>query len=380
MDKHLEASLKLHHFILEKHWNGQAIVGPDPIGKINWRITRFVKSYTQWLPWKDHFAYLQGQAYWIRANLILFQITSNRVYLDLVRRSADFIVQKRLDNGAWEHPPIRERKGFISTVESVWACLGLVSAYQSTGNSTYLETAIDGYQAILNVIGLRTFKDSLLINYHAHTTAMVPNVTTMLLWLAAELFEATGTDRYRNHDQELLRFIEYAQMENGELQYIYNRRPHFQCYQYNSFQFLDLAHYYRITENGLVLRILKKMAAYLASGLTERSSSRYDCFREVPEVNYWTGALAAALHQAHRLGLGDYEQLSQQAYHYLLTRQRTDGGFNYSRWNYRFLQDVRSYPRYQAMILEHLLLRAQLEPHPDHSGVRLPVSPLSTTL
>jgi hypothetical protein len=83
----------------------------------------------------------------------------------------------------------------------------------------------------------------------------------------------------------------------------------------------------------------------------------------VPEVNYWTGALAAALREAHELQLGNYLALSERAYRYLLTRQRSDGGFDFSKRTYGFLQDRRSYPRYLAMILCHLLYRAQAEAH-----------------
>jgi hypothetical protein len=39
-----------------------------------------------------------------------------------------------------------------------------------------------------------------------------------------------------------------------------------------------------------------------------------------------------------------------------LSQQRQDGGFAfYSRHNYGFLRDTRSYPRYLSMILNHLL-------------------------
>lgn len=371
MNKYLEASLKLHKYIIEKHWDGQAIVGPDPIGKINWRITRFVKSYTRWLPWKETLAYLQGQSYWIRANLRLFQLTGNDRYLDFVERCSDFIVQKQLDNGAWEHPPIRERKGFISAVESIWACLGLLSAYQKLSTKTYLNAGLKGYEAVFHNIGLLSYKDSTAVNYYAHSRSLVPNVTTMFLSLIAKAYTITQEKSYFRQSEKLIRFLEYSQLQSGELEYAVGFRTHFQCYQYNSFQFMDLVHYYQVTKDEYVLCILRKLANYLATGLTQHGSSRYDCFKVVPEVNYWTGALAAALMRAHELGLGNYLSLSERAYQYLLTRQNPDGGFDYSRRNYGFLHDLSSYPRYQAMILSHLLYRTEDDPSENSPVGRL---------
>ena len=104
VEPYLEAAVRLHQYIVNTHWDGWANVGPDPIGRINWRITRFVKSYTSWLPWKDEYAYLQGQSYWIRANLILHELTGSSECLDMVGRSTDFIVQKQLANGGWGAP------------------------------------------------------------------------------------------------------------------------------------------------------------------------------------------------------------------------------------------------------------------------------------
>jgi hypothetical protein len=46
----------------------------------------------------------------------------------------------------------------------------------------------------------------------------------------------------------------------------------------------------------------------------------------------------------------------QRAYQRALTYQRADGGFRFfSKYNYRFLEDRRSYPRNLSMILYHLL-------------------------
>jgi uncharacterized protein YyaL (SSP411 family) len=361
MSRYVEASIRLHQYLVDQHWDGQVLVGPDPIGKINWRITRFVKSYSRWLPWKDSLVYMQGQGYWIRSNLILFELTGDPRYLDLASRTARSIVSRQLDSGAWAHPPVRGRQGFVSAVESVWACIGLVSAYRKLGDLSCLDAALKGYEAILNVIGLQRYKNSLAVNYYAHTKHLVPNVTTMFLWLTAAILEVTGDEKLAVHTEEMVRFLEYAQLDHGELQYVYGSWTHFQCYQYNSFQFLDLCSCYALTGNRRLERILTGLAQFLSTGVTERGSCRYDCDRENPETNYWTAAIAAALRQAHELELGQYQRLSELAYARLLSRQKQNGGFYFSDRNYRFLTDRRSYPRQQAMILDFLLLRACAE-------------------
>jgi hypothetical protein len=245
----------------------------------------------------------------------------------------------------------------------VWACLGLLYAYKKIGNSEYMDAVLSGYDALVNVIGFRVYKDSLAVNYYAHSKSLVPNVTTMSLWLIAAIFEVTQDDKFLNNADRLIRFIEHSQMDDGELEYALDSRPHFQCYQYNSFQFLDLAYYFEITGDVRILRILDKLATFLVRGVSHSGRCVYDCFRELPEVYYWTSALASALLKANELGIGNYRNSSERAYQYLLSHQRSDGGFDFSSRNYHFLHDVRSYPRYLAMILDHLLTRVRLTHH-----------------
>jgi hypothetical protein len=213
-------------------------------------------------------------------------------------------------------------------------------------------------------MGFATYKDSIAPNFFDRPGIMVPNAATLLLWFLAELRNTTDKGPYMQHADKIIRFLNYAQMPNGELQYHFQTRPHFMCYQYNSFEFLDMAHYYQITGDQRVRPILRRLASYLATGVSEHGSCRYDCFKVFPEVHYWTAALAAALCKAHALELGDYQAVSERAFRYLLSCQRADGGFAFSRRNYGWLRDTRSYPRCQAMILHQLVYRAQTEAHP----------------
>lgn len=369
MNLYLEAALKLHHYLVRKHWNGQVVIGPDPIGKINWRVTRFVKSYTRWLPWPDKLIYLQGQSYWIKSNLLLAELTNQDSYLDFVTHCADYMVESQPENGAWLHPPIWGRRGFISTVEGAWASLGLTAAYRKTGKQTYLDAALKWYDFQINGIGFQPVQDGLAANYYSHSKSRVPNVSTMVIWLTGELAQLTGDQQYLQYTDRMLQFIESSQLESGELPYSLGPQPHFMCYQYNSFQFIDLANYYYLTGDTHALSIMAKLVEFLATGLTERGSSRYNCFKETPEVNYWTAALATALRYGYDLRLGDYLTLSERAYHYLLGRQRRDGGFDFSDYTYKLLRDACSYPRYLSMILNHLLYRARADLQPSPQGL-----------
>jgi hypothetical protein len=155
-------------------------------------------------------------------------------------------------------------------------------------------------------------------------------------------------------------FLEHNQFDSGELPYALLVRPHFMCYQYNAFEFLDLAHYHDIVPDRRVWQIMTRLADYLSHGLTERGSCSYNCSKENPEVNYWTAALATALCKAHQLGIGDYQAAYLRAYDRILSRQNPDGSFYFSDRNYKFLRDARSYPRYLAMILNHLSYMARV--------------------
>lgn len=375
---YLRSAERLHAYIEGTHWDGRAIVGPDPVGKIHWRVTRFARSYLPWLPGDDLYTYLQGQAYWIKSNLALSELRSKFPYLDIAEACASSIVRCQPPDGAWRHPPIWGRQDFISTVEGVWASLGLLAAHNATGSRAYLDSALRWYDVQVNRIGFQKVGDGLAANYYAHSNHVVPNVTTMLIWFTAELAEASGDERYLGRTDDMLRFIEYCQLPSGELPYVLHTRTHFMCYQYNSFQFLDLAHYYQLAGGQMCRRVLSRLAAYLASGVTERGQCRHSCSQERPHVHYWTAALAAALRKAHELELGDYLALSERAYRYLLGLQRCDGGYGFSQYDYGLLQDRRSYPRYLAMILAFLLQRAEreiCEALPRARASRTPTSP-----
>jgi hypothetical protein len=244
-------------------------------------------------------------------------------------------------------------------VEGVWASAGLIAAYDDRADPAYLESVLRWYDCQLNKIGFQQVGGGLAANYYSHSRMVVPNVTTLVIRLAGALYSVLRDSSFLRLVGRMLRFIECAQTDRGELPYALPTRPHFMCYQYNAYQFLDLAHYHQSAGDQDALPVLENMASFLSTGMTERGSCRYDCSREVPEVNYWTAALAAALHRGHELELGDFRSLSERAYRHLLGRQRLDGAFDFSEEDYGILRDRRSYPRYLSMILYHIVCRAE---------------------
>jgi hypothetical protein len=104
------------------------------------------------------------------------------------------------------------------------------------------------------------------------------------------------------------------------------------------------------------MAIIRPLAGYLSGGLTAGGPGRYDCNHATPELNYYTFAIAQALDQATRLGLGEHHAAVNRAYEHGLAQQREAGNFKfYSRANAGVMSDRRSYPRPLTMILHHLL-------------------------
>ena len=356
---------RLHSYVLQTHWNGQAITGPDSGVRLQLRLGRFVKSYLDFLPWADNYVFLQAQGYWILANWLIADLLDNVQCRELALDCSRFVIATQRPEGYWEYPPIPSRKGKIATVEGHIATLGLLESYRRTRQEPLLDAAKKWHKFLIQNIGFQQNGNLLAINYWANSSAnMVPNNTTLTLWVLASLAEATNDDLYLAPCEAMVAFLRHVQTEGGELPYVVpaaktKGRPHFLCFQYNAFEFLDLVHYYRITGDQAVWPILEKLAIFLSKGLSDSGAARYDCYHTRPEVPHFTAAVAAALDQATMLGLGNFGPFAEQAYRLVISQQRVAGGEFFSRGNYGLLTDCRSYPRNLVMILYHLLLKVQ---------------------
>jgi hypothetical protein len=358
-----DAATRLHQYLDRRHWDGSALIGPDPGIRLNYRIGRFIKSYLNWLSWNDEYYYLQAQGYWTLSNWSLFECTREERYRDIAVRCSEYMLTRQREEGAWVYPN-REWKGRVATVEGIWGSLGLLESYRKTENPAFLAGALRWHRFLTETIGFQRIGDELAINYFADRRgARVPNNSADTLRFLAELADASGESAYLQPSTGLLTFLKRVQKSTGEFPYTVKGtapgklRSHFQCYQYNAFQCLGLCRYHELTHDPAVLPIIESLLRFLRQGTAEDGHAFYECGNEYRAVTYHTGALAVAFLKAREVGLDAEKRLADQAYSHLLGLQSSDGGFPYSHGDYRLFSDHRSYPRQLAIILYHLLLR-----------------------
>lgn len=362
----LDAAKRLHGYLLSEHWNGHSVTGPDSGIRLNFRIGRFIKSYLDFFPWSDNYTYMQGQAYWIFSNWLMDDLLNEKGSREIALSCAKYVLSVQQPEGFWYYPN-REWKGRIATVEGCFGALGLLESYGRVQYEPFLTGAKRWYHYLMNEVGFQGGDGLLAVNYFRKVPGgMVPNNTTLVLWNLAKLAEVSNDDTFLAPCKGMVAWLKKVQLEDGELPYAVDGpggkgRPHFLCYQYNAFEFLDLVYYYRITGDEATWPVLERLAGYLSTGLTEEGMACYDCYQKTPQVIYYTTVLAQALSQATRLGIDDFRRLIDRAYSGVLSLQKADGGLKFfSRANYGFLADRRSYPRNLSMILHHLLLEFQV--------------------
>jgi len=365
MNPYLQAAERLAECSINHHWTGKALIGPDPGVRFNSRIWRFFKSYLRFIPWKDDRYFLQCQGYWIRNMWTLFNLTGEEKYKQIAVTATETVLEQQRPEGFWEYP-LPEWRGRIATVDGDYAALGLLATYRETQDQQLLEGVIRWYEYLIHKIGFQEYRGTRCINYFASLyNDMVPNNTTLTLELLGELYHATRKKAYLEHSRDMVRFLKMAQLESGELPYAFDwpgakGRTHFLCYQYNCFQFIDLAAYWEFTKDMKVIEVMKPLIHYIQTGITGDGHAKYNCFKAYPEVTYYTAVLGAALLRARQIGLDDFSDLENRAFQRVLQRQEKNGGFVYSTRNYGLLHDKRSYPRYLSMILRHLLMKARV--------------------
>ena len=366
MNRQINSASRLHQYLMGAHWNGDALIGPDPGIRINYRIGRFVKSYLRAFAWNDGLYYVQGQGYWILANWLLHAQSGDPGYREVALACSRNMLQQQGVEGEWEYPN-PEWRGRIATAEGTWASIALIESYRQTQDSTFLDGVMRWNQFLTDRIGFQDTKLSgdesqLAVNYFAGRTGTpVPNNTAFVLRFFAELYSVTGDESILKKNDALLSFLGEVQKDSGELPYTVAARSgkpgkdHFQCYQYNAFQCLDLQRFYILTLDSQALALVKKLLNFLATGLAGDGHALYECGSRYRAVTYHAAVLGAAFAGARPIGIPGYDNLSTRAFQYTLKLQRSDGGFPYSQRDYFVLHDRRSYPRYLAMILYHLL-------------------------
>lgn len=355
------AARRLHAHLARRHYRSGLLRGPDAGVRFNLRAWRFLKSGLEFIPWRDDYVFMQTQGYWVLANWMLYEATGEARYRELAIQTTEAVLGLQRPDGAWAYP-LPERRHLVATVEGDWAALGMLATHARETRQEFLTGAVRWYDFLVSRIGFQEHSSGKAVNYFDRPRGKVPNNSVLTAWFFLRLWKATGEERFRDPVGALLDFIASVQAGSGELPYIIESpfergRAHYLCFQYNAFQFLELARVVRLECGGWLAakRVLSKLAAFLAQGVTPTGASAADCFRQKPEVDYYTAVLGAALHEAENRGWADSVELSERCYARVLERQRADGSFAYSAGDYGFLRDNRSYPRPQAMTLFHLL-------------------------
>ncbi len=362
------AAVRLHAYLLRRHYTDGVLRGPDAGVRLNLRLWRFVKSALEFLPWRDQFVFMQTQGYWILSNWMLYESTGEQEYRRLAVLSTEATLSLQRPEGYWAYP-LPERRNLIATVEGDWGALGLLSTHARERRPEFLTAALRWCDFLIERIGFQAHPPGKAVNYFDRPRGKVPNNSVEAAWLFLRLWKITGETRFLEHVEPLLQFVAAVQLPSGEIPYVVESpderaRQHYLCFQYNAFQFLKLAWLNAIKPGTLAERILPRLAAFLEAGVNPSGACREDCSmttRGGAEVDYYTAVLAAALGEAARMGparpggLVKSTEPSEHCFARVLSRQRPDGGFVHSTGDYGFLSDRRSYPRPQAMTLFHLL-------------------------
>lgn len=355
-----DAAARLHSHLLRRHLDRDLLRGPDPGVRFNLRAWRFAKAALDFVPWRDNYVFMQTQGYWALANWMLWDATGEPRYREWSLQVAEAVRQLQRCEGFWDYP-LPERRHLIATLEGVWASITLLAAYEREPRKELLAGAVRWYDFLIRSIGFQSHPPGKAVNYFDRPRGKVPNNSVVTAWFLLRLWKATGDNRYLEHVDALLRFVAQVQLPAGEIPYIvespYEKgRQHYLCFQYNAFQFLELARCARLRPGDTPRQPqLARLANLLQQGVRSTGACAYDCLHPKPEVDYYAAVLAAALAEARRLGLAATDETSQRCYSRVLSRQEPDGGFGFSSRDYGFLRDRRSYPRQQAMTLFNLL-------------------------
>jgi uncharacterized protein YyaL (SSP411 family) len=284
------------------------------------------------------------------------------------------ILSQRTD-GAWDYPN-PEWRGRIATAEGTWASIGLLETYRMTGDRRYLRAALRWYDYLVGQVKFVRNGEELAVNYFSNrASARVPNNSAFVLRFLAELAEASHSPSLLAPCSGLIRFLVNSQSDDGELPYAIApsssapTRPHYQCYQYNAFQCLDIMRYRQLTGDSSVDELLQRLVRWIATGVEADGHVRFDCTRKRQRVAYHTTVVAAVFVTAAGMGLVDHQALADKCFHYVQQMQLGDGSFGFSEADYRILKDCRRYPRSLAMMLFHLLTplmeQSRVEEQPD---------------
>ncbi len=355
------AALRLHSFLEARYWDGSTLGGPDQGVRWHIRIGRFLKSYFPVFQGRERFVFRQGQGYWALANWSLWRSGGDPRHRALALAVADECFASQLPEGAWEYP-LRARAHLRATVEGDFAAVALLRAFRETGDSRYRDGALRWHRFVEERIGFEAHPGGgIAVNYFDRPRGLVPNNSAEMIWVLGEYAAALDDPSFLRRVPGLLDFLEAVQYPSGEFPYELpgphdsRHQPHYLCYQYNAFQAMKLWWHHEATGDPRASRLAGRVTTFLEGGVRANGSARSGCGQDLPEVVYYADALAIALALGARHGTAGALPLSERLVDWVLSRQLGNGGFHFSRGDYRVLSDKRFYPRNLAMTLFHLL-------------------------
>lgn len=305
----LPAAMRLYRKLSDSYSDTRGLYGPDEY-PFTWDAGAIMHFYPVYrlltglgLLRYPRYRYVQGQAYWIIANLYLYKGLGDPKYLDLAVATGRQLVSSQNPDGFWTNP-VPGWQDRISTVYCTWGGLALAKLYNATREDEYLAAAVRWKECMLRKVGTyhstTRGKDLELIQYF-HPTNMIacPNASTLALAFLSNLSRnLTQGDQLLM--RKLLTSLGTFQLTSGEIPYT-QHRVHYQCQSYNAFEFIDLFEFARNQGSTEVIPILKGIANFLSQGVSQGGQVGYSCSNEYPEVSYHTLIVAAALHYASLL-------------------------------------------------------------------------------
>ncbi len=305
----LPGAMELYRTLSDSYSDTDGLYGPDEY-PFMWEAGALMHLYPVYrllaglgLLRYPRYRYVQGQAYWIIANLFLYKSSREPKYLDSAVVTGRHLVRSQNPDGSWTNP-LPGWQDRISTVYCSWGGLALAKLYNATKDDECLAAAMNWKECMLRKVG--TFNTTLegedyeFIQYFHPTNSIVcPNASTLALAFLSNLARYL-TQRDQLLMRKLLASIGSIQLSTGEIPYTEDR-VHYQCQSYNAFEFIDLFEYARNEGSTEANLVLKGIANFLSKGVPESGQVGYSCSREYPEVTYHTLIVAAALHYASLL-------------------------------------------------------------------------------